>query len=520
LLAGGALAAARAARLLGRATRWMWAVALLGALLLPAFAAWRPRAGGDVGGGMPTESGAMGGEVTLDALLARAQAVMPEPAGWAALDGPLAVAWALASLLLVARLASGLVTLRRAARGWEPATVWGAPVLVSRDVGPAVVGVRRGVVLPRWALRLDGELLRLMLAHEHEHLRAGDPWLLHAASLAVAVTPWNPVVWWLHHRLRLAVEIDCDRRVLRRHPGVAAYGALLLEVGRRTAGARPLPVAALLAPASSLERRIRVMTMRRPRRYLLQASALAVGTALVLVAACEAPRPTTPIAPERDVPLTSIEGAASRAPEGRRIASGTVRAAVARHVPELAESRSGLEQQVMFMVDSSGAIIQAEWAKRVADEDGKATLRMMPLLDANDIASVEIVKLGTGDVAPDPVGVIWVRLKGTAEDGRWRRMSEGGAPVASATALRRVPMQRGVDSGAARAVGAAKTRGLEGTPGELLYFVDGVEVKGPIDASVSPDRIESVEVLKGAAATERHGERGRNGVIYITTKKP
>lgn len=36
---------------------------------------------------------------------------------------------------------------------------------------------------------------------------------------------------------------------------------------------------------------------------------------------------------------------------------------------------------------------------------------------------------------------------------------------------------------------------------------------------IDPDRIDSIEVLKGAAAVERYGPRAANGVVLITLKK-
>jgi TonB-dependent SusC/RagA subfamily outer membrane receptor len=37
---------------------------------------------------------------------------------------------------------------------------------------------------------------------------------------------------------------------------------------------------------------------------------------------------------------------------------------------------------------------------------------------------------------------------------------------------------------------------------------------------LSPDLIDHIEVIKGNAAVSLYGERGRNGVIIITLKKP
>ncbi|MFL9482536.1 SusC/RagA family TonB-linked outer membrane protein [Chitinophagaceae bacterium LWZ2-11] len=50
-----------------------------------------------------------------------------------------------------------------------------------------------------------------------------------------------------------------------------------------------------------------------------------------------------------------------------------------------------------------------------------------------------------------------------------------------------------------------------------LYIVDGIQVENALSA-ISPQDIESVDVLKDAAATAIYGARGANGVIIITTK--
>lgn len=50
-----------------------------------------------------------------------------------------------------------------------------------------------------------------------------------------------------------------------------------------------------------------------------------------------------------------------------------------------------------------------------------------------------------------------------------------------------------------------------------LYIVDGVILNGPLP-TINPQDIESVEVVKGAAAASLYGARAGNGVIQITTK--
>lgn len=53
---------------------------------------------------------------------------------------------------------------------------------------------------------------------------------------------------------------------------------------------------------------------------------------------------------------------------------------------------------------------------------------------------------------------------------------------------------------------------------EPVFFIDGREVDARSARALAPGSIESIEVLKGAAAVTRLGERGARGVVYITTK--
>lgn len=63
--------------------------------------------------------------------------------------------------------------------------------------------------------------------------------------------------------------------------------------------------------------------------------------------------------------------------------------------------------------------------------------------------------------------------------------------------------------------GAASIKGNN----EPVYIVDGLPVTGDAFRSINPEDINSVDVLKDAAATAIYGSRAANGVIVITTKE-
>src|SRR3954468_627315 len=112
-------------------------------------------------------------------------------------------------------------------------------------------------------MTLDAPHLALVLRHEEEHRAARDPYLLFASAIAVALMPWNLALWLQAKRLRLAIEMDCDARVLRAHPSPERYGLLMLTIAQRRSIA-PLMFAPMLSePATNLERRILAMRNRK-----------------------------------------------------------------------------------------------------------------------------------------------------------------------------------------------------------------------------------------------------------------
>lgn len=223
------------------------------------------------------------------------------------LDGPLVVAWALTSLALVFFFALLVLRTHQIGRHWRRGQAGGETVLFSHEWGPAVVGfLRPRIVLPAWSRGLEPWALRLILEHEREHVRAGDLRLMVLAGVIPVLFPWHLPVWWQFARLRGAVEGDCDLRVLGRNPGqTRPYVNLLLEVGERCS--RPSPLVAMLSePFKTLKRRIKIMTMRLPRRPWARGALLAGMGAVFVALACLAPGPTEVELPGAEALLESL----------------------------------------------------------------------------------------------------------------------------------------------------------------------------------------------------------------------
>jgi len=223
-------------------------------------------------------------------------------------------------------------------------------------------------------LELEHDVQRLISLHEEEHLRAGDLPLMIGGLFLVLLAPWNPALWWQLRRLRLAVEADCDYRVLRRGVDVVAYSSLLLEVGGRSAR-HHLPALAFIKKTSTLARRIHLMTWK-PRMRLGRAVGAAALAATFGVLACE---------------TTTVSVVETEAPEAQLVAEGTDTSLV------YVQKMNGNGDEPLYVVD--GVIV----GHGVID------------IDALSIESIEVIK---GDAAKQfygdraANGVIIITTKG------------------------------------------------------------------------------------------------------------
>jgi bla regulator protein BlaR1 len=294
LLGVAALAAERAARLRRLSTRWIWAAAIIASLLLPtvisSVSVQLPPVFTPASDNKPLalrDATSPKLAATLIAATAvpdrAAQAVSAWVGGPASQDLLLKRAWMALSAAMLLALAASAVALLLRKRRWPQQMVAGASVYVAPDAGPAVVGLLRPrIVLPAWLASAPPQQQALVVAHEQAHVTARDPQLLTVAMCLLVLMPWNLPLWWQLRRLRHAIEVDCDARVLRAGHDLQHYGAALIDVGQRQSGFIGA-VAAMAESRSFLEQRIRIMVQSPARRSGSIALMLA-GCAMCLLA--------------------------------------------------------------------------------------------------------------------------------------------------------------------------------------------------------------------------------------------
>jgi TonB-dependent SusC/RagA subfamily outer membrane receptor len=485
-----ALAALLLQKLAGRAlpNRLVWSGALFSSLVLVLVAPLRmapPAANtvteiavvGTPGAAAPMTQPALW-RVAMQTWSSNVDRVLTAPVEWSAttiggaLDrAPIAArlavtaVWPLSTLLVLAAFGVSYRRHRAELALAELHDIDGVTVSVTEALGPAVIGVRAPrIVVPAWLLERSAHEQRLVTTHEQSHIAAHDPLLLLSACLAVALMPWNPIAWFALARLRLAIELDCDRRVLGTGASPRHYGQLLIELSSHVPRFMHVGIArpplALTSPAfsyhaSHLERRLITMTSRPSQFLRSRRFASGLLAAVALLAACESQLPTA-----AELQNMDVKGVETRVAQVTKLDTTTA----------------------IYLVDG----------KQVTRAEANA-------LSADKIATV--------NVRGGKVQEIRINTKGGLVASPFKRTTDDSILVTDVKI---------------RSTGTPAIVSLSGkakTPFNGLLIVDGKTVESSSLNSISPESIESIEVMKGEAAKAVYGEAGANGVIKVTTKK-
>lgn len=515
--------AARAAKLPQRFT-WLGALALLAALTIAA--PWRmaPVAAAAVSDAPSTV--AIGEAITLPAAPwhERTLSVLQSTfaGGISALgarvptsvDRALGVTWGVSALLMLALLVYLLLRLDVQRRRWPRAQLLGTSVRVGDREGPAVYGLfTPDIVIPRALLSRSASDQFLVLAHEDEHRRAHDPLLLAAAAALVALMPWHPIAWWCVSRLRLATELDCDARVLRRGVSPRQYGEVLLTLAASLpAVPRTAHALGLFDSRRHLERRLLAMTTPVTRRSPFAVGGFALVGAVLFAAACNTDVPTA--AEVRDADVTSVTktlglpsapGAVTYIVDEVRMSELQARGIPAAEIASIevlraSGDRTGNEVRILTRAAAIAAGDIVEVPAEVTYEPKREAFTVLQRASADSI-SVQ------GDT---------IMLAGNARV-RWRADGTAGDSVIEVPG--RQPYRVAVANEPQNGIVVLRaSQDSAGAP-QPLVVVDGVISTAPNPLqNIKPEQIASIEVIKGDAAQRLYGSRGANGVIKVTTK--
>ena len=145
--------------------------------------------------------------------------------------------WAVLTIGMLLTLIVRSVQLMLHRRRWQKTMLLGTPVYLSGFLGPSVAGLLQPcIVMPAWLGIIPAQEQALLLAHAQCRLAARDPQLLALAYALIVLMPWNLPLWWMLHRLRFAIELDGDARMLAQGHALKEYGAVLRRHGQYYSG--------------------------------------------------------------------------------------------------------------------------------------------------------------------------------------------------------------------------------------------------------------------------------------------
>lgn len=189
-----------------------------------------------------------------------------------------------------------------------------------------------------------------------------------------------------------------------------------------------------------------------------------------------------------------------------------------------------------------GATVSIKNSRITTTTDAEGNFQIQPGKSKTPVLIITSVGYEEIDVNATGSGPISVNMKAVSESmndvvvigyGTQRKVTLTGATASvGAAEIAKRPIVRVEEAlqGTAPGVAVESTSGMPGTPlavrirgtnsfsgsNEPLYVIDGM-IGGNIE-SVPAGDIESLQILKDAAATAIYGSRGSNGVVMITTK--
>ncbi|MCR5842026.1 MAG: TonB family protein [Bacteroidales bacterium] len=403
-----------------------------------------------------------------------------EPAGASAPTFPWLMAVYAAGLLAVLALilVSAVRTVRLIRRGMALPCEGCRLTLLEQDLPSFSWG--RHVVMSR----ADYERYPAILAHELQHIRCRHSLDVLLMSAVCALHWFNPLVWIARAELKLLHEYEADEGLIRQGIDATSYQLLLV---RKAVGEQRFSLANGFDHAK-LKQRITMMQHTPTSGWMRLAYAallpLLAGTMFLCNPARAEIRPATPgetaLIQDDDppVPYSQIE----KKPTFQGEDAGTFARWVAQHLSYPAEAKSdGIQGRVLVSFDIC--------------EDG-VVRNVKVLRGVHETLDAEAVRV----ISSSP---------------KWEPGIQDGKPVKVSFQFPVIFKLNGDEP--ATAPSTITIRKADGA-GDPLIYLDGEKFSGKI-SDIDVSTVQSMEVLKDAAAIEKYGEEAKNGVILIKTKK-
>ena len=385
-----------------------------------------------------------------------------------------------------------------------------------------------------------------ILTHEMAHIRARHSVDMLICSFCVILQWFNPAVWLLKQELENIHEYEADESVINHGIDAKHYQLLLIK---KAVGSQRFTSMANSFNHSKLKKRITMMLKRKSNPwarlkylYVLPLTAVAVVafarpeisrelgkissakiSEIVPVKEVIEPKKAEPVVEVVPAPVEkpAIKEVVASAPQVVKVIKTEARANKDSVTQEKEKTENPLEvmQQQLdnFSKDAEDRMRnikqRVEMSRNLILIDNEvATYEELDKVSPENIHSFSMSpkdkseEILTKYNASDKQGVISVVTKGAIASGK---IKEDDVKVVGYGRL------------SDRLPGDVKIRIRDGQSGKEkpLIIIDGVEqIKDDAIDKLNPNIIESISVLKDESSVKLYGERGKDGVILITTK--
>ena len=342
--------------------------------------------------------------------------------------------------------------------------------------------------------RKDAEANRVILLHEQAHVQKAHTLDILLFTAVTLVHWFNPLVWITLSELKLLHEYEADDAVLQRGIDATQYQLLLV---RKAVGEKRFSLANGFQHAK-LKNRIDMM-LKAPSSGWLRLSWLAIlpflaGTMFL----CNPVRAKV----VSNLPVTHQETVA-QAPDT------TDSVSFALIDPECKPTFNGGDANVFAKWVYENLVYPESAIK--AGAEGRMMVQFVIYPDGK-VRDVKVVRGLSPELDAEAVRVI-------SSSPDWKPGTVNGNPVKVSFLFPIVFSLKGTENAkpapVAEAGNGTSKITVRGTPS--LIVLDGKEGYNPSDIDV--ETIESIRVLNGEEALEKYGEKGRNGVVELTSKK-
>lgn len=414
----------------------------------------------------------------------------------------------------------------------------GKLILTSQPISPfSWMGY---IVVPEKDMEESG---REILIHEMAHIRAYHTLDMLICSLCVVFQWFNPAAWLLKQELQNIHEFEADESVIKQGVDARNYQLLLIK---KAVGSQRFTSMANSFNHSKLKKRITMMLRQKSSpwaklRYLYVLPLTAV--AVVAFARPEITRGLEKISSAKISEIVPVkEIIAPKKAEPIVIPAEHVSAPISQATPQVVKNVA-TSPQVSNAADSVPVVkepvnVQEAMQKQLDNFSQSAEDRMKKVKQKVEASRKLILidnEVSTYDqldaISPDKIYSFSMSPKDNSQEILSKYNATDKQGVISLVTKEAIASGKVKDNGV-RVVGygskenideALKIRvmqrdsagvSIDETP---LIIVDGEELIGKTIDSINPNIIESISVLKDESSSKVYGQKGKNGVILITT---